>query len=108
MRDLVTVRTGIALSGGGAKGAYQIGMFRALEEAGLAKKNLVLSGCSIGAMTALVYAVGDANLLRHFLHRLGAAFDSPFRSGSAATAGRREGRNTFSSTEESRMRCGFS
>ena len=46
MRDLVTVRTGIALSGGGAKGAYQIGMFRALEEAGLAKKNLVLSGCS--------------------------------------------------------------
>ena len=80
MRDLVTVRTGIALSGGGAKGAYQIGMFRALEEAGLAKKNLVLSGRSIGAMTALVYAVGDANLLRHFLHRLGAAFDA-IRSG---------------------------
>lgn len=80
MRDLVAVRTGIALSGGGAKGAYQIGMFRALEEAGLEKKNLVLSGCSIGAMTALVYAAGDTDLLRVFLHRLGAAFDA-IRSG---------------------------
>lgn len=80
MRDLVAVRIGIALSGGGAKGAYQIGMFRALEEAGLEKKNLVLSGCSIGAMTALVYAAGDTDLLRVFLHRLGAAFDA-IRSG---------------------------
>ncbi|MGN1024035.1 MAG: patatin-like phospholipase family protein [Lachnospiraceae bacterium] len=74
MGKLTGVRTGIALSGGGAKGAYQIGMFQALEEAGLEKQNLVLSGCSIGAMTALAYAAGDVDFLRRFFRELGKAF----------------------------------
>ena len=49
----------LVMSGGGAKGAYQIGMLRALEEEGLEKKNLTLAGTSIGAMNSLIYAIKD-------------------------------------------------
>lgn len=49
----------LVMSGGGAKGSYQIGMLRALEEEGLEKKNLTLAGTSIGAMNSLIYAIKD-------------------------------------------------
>ena len=49
--------TGIVLSGGGAKGAYQVGMFEALEQAGLERSSLTLAGTSIGAINAVLYAV---------------------------------------------------
>ena len=49
--------TGIVLSGGGAKGAYQVGMFEALEQAGLERSSLTLAGTSIGAINSLMYAV---------------------------------------------------
>ena len=57
-------RTALVLSGGGAKGAYQIGMLRALEEAGLEKERLVMAGTSIGALNALMYAIGDTGSMR--------------------------------------------
>ncbi len=47
-------KIGLVLSGGGAKGAYQIGMLRALEEAGLKKEQLVMAGTSIGAQCAFI------------------------------------------------------
>lgn len=47
----------IALEGGGAKGAYQIGAWKALQEAGI-KFNAV-SGTSVGALNAALMCMGD-------------------------------------------------
>lgn len=47
----------IALEGGGAKGGYEIGVWRALREAGI-KYNAV-SGTSVGALNGALYAMGD-------------------------------------------------
>lgn len=47
----------IALEGGGAKGSYQIGVWQALEEAGI-KFNAV-SGTSVGSMNGAMMAMGD-------------------------------------------------
>lgn len=55
-------RYGLVLSGGGAKGAYQIGAFKALEELGIASRVTAISGCSIGALNALLFASGGSDL----------------------------------------------
>jgi len=47
----------VALEGGGAKGAYEIGVWKALSEAGI-KYNAV-SGTSVGSMNAALMAMGD-------------------------------------------------
>ena len=47
----------IALEGGGAKGAYQVGAWRALEEAGI-RYNAV-SGTSVGALNGAMMAMRD-------------------------------------------------
>ena len=47
----------IALEGGGAKGAYQIGVWKALDEAGI-KFNAV-SGTSVGALNAALMCMGE-------------------------------------------------
>jgi NTE family protein len=47
----------VALEGGGAKGAYEIGVWKALDEAGI-KYNAV-SGTSVGSMNAALMAMGD-------------------------------------------------
>jgi len=52
-------RIGLVLSGGGAKGAYQAGVFQAMAELGLCHRVKAISGCSIGAMNALLFAAGD-------------------------------------------------
>ena len=49
-----TRRIGIVLSGGGAKGAYQIGCLRALQDAGLADVRAV-AGTSVGAMNGVLF-----------------------------------------------------
>jgi predicted acylesterase/phospholipase RssA len=50
-------RIGIVLTGGGAKGAYQIGGLRALEEAGLSKVRAI-AGTSIGAIHGFMLPAG--------------------------------------------------
>ena len=50
----------IALEGGGAKGAYQVGVWRALEEAGI-RYNAV-SGTSVGALNGAMMAMRDLNM----------------------------------------------
>jgi len=50
---------GLVLAGGGARGAYQIGVWRALQEMGLAKKVGVVAGTSIGALNAALFVQGD-------------------------------------------------
>lgn len=49
----------IALEGGGARGAYQVGAWRALEEAGI-RYNAV-SGTSVGAINGTLMAMRDLN-----------------------------------------------
>ena len=50
----------IALEGGGAKGAYQVGVWRALEESGI-RYNAV-SGTSVGALNGAMMAMRDLNM----------------------------------------------
>ncbi len=51
-------KIGICLSGGGARGAYQIGALKALEELGILQKVSAFSGASIGAANAMFVASG--------------------------------------------------
>ena len=46
----------LCLGGGGGKGAYQLGVYRALAEYGLMDKVTAISGTSIGAINALLFA----------------------------------------------------
>jgi len=55
MKELI----GLAFEGGGGKGAYQIGVWKALHEAGLDKKIHAVSGTSVGALNACLFAYGD-------------------------------------------------
>lgn len=47
---------GLVLSGGGAKGAYEVGVWQALHETGLAGDVVAVSGTSIGAVNAALFA----------------------------------------------------
>ncbi len=50
---------GIVLSGGGARGAYQIGVWRALRELGCEKEIAVATGSSVGALNAAMFVQGN-------------------------------------------------
>ena len=50
-------KVGIALEGGGAKGAYQIGVLKALKELSIEYQCVV--GTSIGALNGVSYVLGD-------------------------------------------------
>lgn len=53
----VTKEYALVLEGGGAKGAYQIGAWRALKEAGI--KISAVAGTSVGALNAALICMGD-------------------------------------------------
>ena len=55
-------KIGLVLSGGGAKGAYQIGVWKALEDLGIAQNISIFSGTSAGALNAVILAQGDTRL----------------------------------------------
>jgi Patatin-like phospholipase len=57
MSDTPPFRIGVVLTGGGAKGAYQIGCLRALRDAGLLPLNAI-SGASVGAIHGVMLAAG--------------------------------------------------
>lgn len=52
-------KIGVVLAGGGAKGAYQVGAWKALEEYGVTKNVSVISGTSVGALNAALFACTD-------------------------------------------------
>lgn len=52
-------KVGLALAGGGGKGAYQIGVWEALRETGLEKYITSVSGTSVGGINAVLFAQGD-------------------------------------------------
>ena len=47
---------GLVLSGGGAKGAYEVGVWQELQAAGLSSNVAVISGTSVGALNAALFA----------------------------------------------------
>ncbi len=51
---------GLVLSGGGAKGAFQIGAWQAICELGLAKRITAISGTSVGAINGAAIATGNS------------------------------------------------
>jgi NTE family protein len=65
------VTTGLVLAGGGAKGAYQIGAWRALRERGIELD--VIAGTSIGALNAALVAAGDLDRAQAFWRSLSTA-----------------------------------
>lgn len=66
LADEVTKRNsgiGLVLSGGGGKGAYQVGVLKALKENGLLDSVTSISGASIGAVNAMLYAMDDIDIM---------------------------------------------
>lgn len=56
------IKVGLMLGGGGAKGGYQLGVIRALQEANLIDKIDCIAGTSIGAINGfLLMTLNDAN-----------------------------------------------
>lgn len=49
----------LTLAGGGGKGSYQIGVWRALREMNLMKDIIAVSGSSVGALNAALISLGD-------------------------------------------------
>lgn len=56
------MKLGLALAGGGARGAYQIGAWKALVEYGVFDKISAFSGASVGSLNAVLFAMGDYEL----------------------------------------------
>ncbi|MFA5720159.1 MAG: patatin-like phospholipase family protein [Acholeplasmataceae bacterium] len=54
------MKVGLMLGGGGARGAYQIGVLKALEEHGLSHIFDVISGASIGALNGYFYLASNS------------------------------------------------
>ncbi len=54
-----TGKVGLVLSGGGGKGAYQVGVLKALKENNLLDNVVAISGASIGAVNSMLYAMDD-------------------------------------------------
>lgn len=52
-------KIGLVFDGGGAKGAYQIGVWRALREAGLEQYVTDVAGTSVGGLNAALFIQGD-------------------------------------------------
>ncbi len=60
---LSKIKIGLVLSGGGAKGAYEVGIYKALKELSLVDNIKVISGTSIGAINALFFAMDDLKVI---------------------------------------------
>lgn len=57
-----TKKIGLVFSGGGAKGAYQIGVWQALIDLEIAPLITGISGTSVGAINGVLFAQGDINV----------------------------------------------
>ncbi len=53
------MKIGLGLAGGGARGAYQIGVWKALKEHGIDVFIETVSGASVGSINAILFAMGD-------------------------------------------------
>lgn len=62
IKFLFNNKIGLVLSGGGAKGAYHIGVFKALKELGISQLVKVVSGTSIGALNGVLFLQDDEKI----------------------------------------------
>lgn len=60
-----TYNLGLVLDGGGGKGAYQIGVWKAMREFGLDKQVTAVAGTSVGGLNAALFVQGDYDLAYH-------------------------------------------
>ena len=51
--------TALILAGGGGKGAYEIGVWKAMRELGIDKKIRAVSGASVGGLNGALFGQGD-------------------------------------------------
>lgn len=56
------MKLGLVLAGGGARGAFQIGVWKALKELGIDKYIQAISGTSIGALNGALFVQGDLGI----------------------------------------------
>lgn len=56
------IKFGIVFSGGGGKGAYEIGVWKALTETNLAEKVEAVAGTSVGALNAALFMAADVEV----------------------------------------------
>ena len=61
---------GLVLSGGGGKGAYQVGVWQAMKEYGIAQKVTAISGSSVGGLNAALFAVADMDTILYIWRNL--------------------------------------
>ena len=57
-------KIGLAFGGGGGKGSYQIGVWKALIKHGLDKHVEVISGTSIGSLNLTLFALNEYEIGR--------------------------------------------
>ena len=57
-------KIGLVLSGGGAKGSYEAGVFKTLWELNLVDNVKVISGTSVGSVNALLFAMNDRKIIK--------------------------------------------
>ena len=62
------MKTGLVFSGGGSTGAYQLGVWKALNELNI--KADIVTGTSIGSMTGALYVTGAYDLAEEMWHNL--------------------------------------
>ena len=62
--------TALLLGGGGAKGAFQIGAWKALAETDLLSGIRAVAGCSVGALNAVLFALGDLEFAEKLWHEI--------------------------------------
>ena len=53
------MKIGLVLAGGGGKGAYELGVWKALKQLNLTKYISVFSGTSIGAFNSVLFAMDE-------------------------------------------------
>lgn len=64
IKGLKDLKIGLVLAGGGAKGAYEAGVFKALWELDLMDQMSVISGTSVGAVNALLLCMNDNKAMK--------------------------------------------
>lgn len=62
-KRLENLNIGLVLAGGGAKGAYEVGVYKALKELEVVDNIKVISGTSIGSINALFFAMDNPNII---------------------------------------------
>ena len=62
-KALKDLRIGLVLAGGGAKGAYEVGVYKALRELDLVDNIKVISGTSIGAINGLFFSMDNPKVI---------------------------------------------